>query len=556
MILVLLPLVLLAALPQTPEGQGGQGSYDNLYTWNNSYHSQYGQAFSDAGDVNGDGFDDLIVGASSYDDVGMNKIDIGQAFVYSGLDGTVLYQWEGTVDGEKFGHAAAGAGDLNADGFADFIVGAIGAGPGGRHKSGAVTAFSGVDGSILHQWTGFSGADAMGQSVAAAGDVNGDGYDDVIVGATRTDLGSLWDVGSAYVFSGLDGSLIYQWNGEGSTDLFGHSVSSAGDVNADGVADLIVGAYLANPGGKNNAGSAYVYSGADGSLLYQFVGESASHEFGSSVSSAGDVNGDGFDDLLVGAQDATAPGVPSFAGAAYVFSGADGTLLHRWFGDDLIGYFGCSVSDVGDMNSDGFADVMIGAYGAGRTFAGSAYIYSGKTGGLLYEWLGTFDSYLGICVSSAGDVNNDGSPDIIIGSTRAAFVFTFNPILRSSASTISASAGGTLQLDLDFPATASNLGYKVLASTSGMGPIDYGVGIPLGFDALFVATFSGNYPVPTTNAHGTLDADGDATASFTMPTGMPSSLIGNTFHLAAIASLPGLQIPAFSSMGVAITITP
>ena len=145
----------------------------------------------------------------------------------------------------------------------------------------------------LHQWDGQGFIDRLGSSVSNAGDVNGDGFADVIAGAYGADPGGLADAGSAYVYSGADGSLLYQWDGGAAVDLFGLSVSGAGDINGDGFADLIVGAFAADPGGLASAGSAYAYSGVDGSLLYQWDGGAGLDFFGTSVSDAGDVNGDG-----------------------------------------------------------------------------------------------------------------------------------------------------------------------------------------------------------------------------------------------------------------------
>ena len=175
------------------------------------------------------------------------------------------------------------AGDVNGDGKSDFIVGAPYADPGGRADAGSAYVYSGADGSILYQRDGGAAYDNFGLSVSTAGDVNGDGKDDFIVGAHQADPGGRDRAGSAYVYSGADGSLLYQRNGGAAYDNFGLSVSTAGDANGDGKDDFIVGAILANPGGKGDAGSAYVYSGADGALLDQRDGEAANDQFGYSV---------------------------------------------------------------------------------------------------------------------------------------------------------------------------------------------------------------------------------------------------------------------------------
>ena len=215
------------------------------------------------------------------------------------VDGSVLYDFDGDSEGDRFGQSVSGAGDVNGDGFDDLIVGALWDDNNGSN-SGSARVFSGVDGTVLYNFDGDSEDDRFGGSVSGAGDVNGDGFADLIVGASFDDNNGI-DSGSARVFSGADGSVLYTFNGDSTNDYLGGSVSSAGDVNGDGFADLIVGAIGIRNNGFNS-GSARVFSGADGSILYSFDGDSVDDVFGTSVSSAGDVNGDGIADLIVGAQ--------------------------------------------------------------------------------------------------------------------------------------------------------------------------------------------------------------------------------------------------------------
>ncbi|MBD3297258.1 MAG: hypothetical protein GF341_01270 [candidate division Zixibacteria bacterium] len=185
------------------------------------------------------------------------------------------------------------------------------------------------------QFDGAAAGDRLGYSVSGAGDVDNDGFDDVIVGAHSADPGGLISAGSAYVYSGQTGALLWQFDGAAANDELGRSVSGAGDVDNDGFDDLIVGAYAADPGGLTNAGSAYVYSGQTGALLWQFDGAAAYDYLGVSVSGAGDVDNDGFDDVIVGASLAN-PGGNSQAGSAYVYR----TDAPTWYADadgDLYG---------------------------------------------------------------------------------------------------------------------------------------------------------------------------------------------------------------------------
>ena len=213
--------------------------------------------------------------------------------------------------------------------------------------------------------TGEGAGDNFGYSVSGAGDVNGDGYADVIVGAYLNDAAGS-NVGRAYVYyggPGADAVADLTLTGEAAGDLFGYSVSGAGDVNGDGYADVIVGAY-SDDGGGLDAGRAYVYfggPGADAVADLTLTGAAAGDWFGWSVSGAGDVNGDGYADVIVGGHLDDAGGMD--AGRAYVYFGgpgadavADLTLTGAAAGDQ----FGISVAGAGDVNGDGYADVIVG----------------------------------------------------------------------------------------------------------------------------------------------------------------------------------------------------
>ena len=377
----------------------GEASSDNL-----------GYSVSGAGDVNNDGYADLIVGAHWNDAGGTNA---GRAYVYSGQTGALLYTFTGAATDDLFGCSVSGAGDVNNDGYADVIVGARYNDAGGS-DAGRAYVYSGQTGAPLYTFTGAAGADLFGGSVSGAGDVNKDGYADLIVGAYFNDAGGS-DAGRAYVYSGRTGALLRTFTGAAAGDLFGGSVSGAGDVNDDGYADLIVGARH-NDAGSSDAGRAYVYSGQSGALLNTFTGAAAGDEFGCSVSGAGDVNKDGYADLIVGAYYNDAGGTN--AGRANVYSGQTGALLHTFTGEAADNWFGFSVSGAGDVNNDGCADLIVGAWynDAGGVDAGRAYVYSGQSGALLYTFTGeAAEDYFGYSVSGAGDINNDGYADLIIG---------------------------------------------------------------------------------------------------------------------------------------------
>ena len=281
----------------------------------------------------------------------------------SSLDGTNGFRIDGGGFGGRSGWSVASAGDVNGDGFDDVIVGARNAiapysyNPGngisyvvfGKASGfGDTLELSSLDSANGFQINGEAAYDHSGFSVSSAGDVNGDGFDDVIVGAHGADpnggsgasyvvFGKASGFGATLELSSLDGNNGFKINGEAADDHSGFSVASAGDVNGDGFADLIVGAYSADPNGSNSGASYVVFgkasgfaatlelSSLDGNNGFQINGEAASDFSGFSVASAGDVNGDGFDDLIVGAY-----GVRPFRRIPMSCSARYWALARRW----------------------------------------------------------------------------------------------------------------------------------------------------------------------------------------------------------------------------------
>jgi hypothetical protein len=390
------------------------GAQTVLYTFDGGAAGDlFGRRVSDAGDVNKDGVPDVVVGIQG---ASANGPSSGGAQVFSGLDGSVLYTFDGESAGDLAGFGVTGAGDVNNDGYADIILGAFGDDNNGSN-SGSARVYSGFDGSELYLFNGAAAGDNFGGAVSGLGDVNGDGFDDLLVGAAFTDVNGA-ESGSAYVFSGLDGSTLYTLHGNSAGDLFGVWVLGAGDVNADGVPDFIVGAPNDEPNGTRS-GSASVYSGADGTVLYLFNGQAANLRFGRAVAGAGDANADGYADLIVGAPDDSTRTTP---GTAQVFSGRDGSVLLEFTGQTVGDVFGLAVSSAGDVNADGFADVVIGALreDANGIDSGAVYVYSGRDGRLLFKLVGAGpDDLLGGSVSGAGDIDGDGFAEVIAGAHQA-----------------------------------------------------------------------------------------------------------------------------------------
>ncbi len=257
---------------------------------------RFGYAVSGlGGDASGDGHPDYIVGAPRYNG------GAGTWFIEHGpADGCFDDFWTGGSPGDNLGFSVSGTGDINGNGKPDFIVGAPLADTVGRVNAGAVYVRSDYNYSVIFQRYGGAAADQFGYSVSGGGDINGDGKPDFIVGAPYADTIGRTNAGAVYVYSGLNGSTTVRIYGGAASDLFGFSVAIPGDVNGDGRADFIVGAKDADSGTHPNAGCSYVYSGLDFSLLSQKCGTGDYDQLGYSVSGAGDVNADGKADIIVG----------------------------------------------------------------------------------------------------------------------------------------------------------------------------------------------------------------------------------------------------------------
>jgi hypothetical protein len=403
-------------------------------TTNNSF----GYSVSEAGDVNGDGFADVYVGAWGF------STSKGRAYLYYGganMNNAVDIFMTGEESLNYFGYSVSGGGDVNGDGFADMISGAFGYNSNTGRAYVYTNTMTGEDIPDLTM-TGVATGQYFGESVSSAGDVNGDGYDDVIVGAPPYQNLT----GRAYIFFGgeiLNNVADVTLTGTSTNQYFGESVSSAGDVNGDGYEDVIVGEpeYFNSP----SPGKAYIFFGGvtmNNIVDVTLTGEAVNDYFGRSVSSAGDVNGDGLDDVITGAR-----GPGSGRGKAYIFYGGinmNNTPDVIMIGEAIDNYFGTSVSSAGDLNGDGFSDVIIGADYASLT--GKAYIFFGGAAmnniadvTLTGE---AVNNFFGHSVSSAGDVNGDGFDDVIVGAyqyssnTGRAYIYFGGAVMNNSADVI------------------------------------------------------------------------------------------------------------------------
>jgi hypothetical protein len=401
----------------------------------NQVWAAYGYAVSSAGDVNGDGYGDLIVGAFNYDGVGI--VDEGKVFLYlgspSGLSTTPVWTAEGHQERCEFGVSVASAGDVNGDGYDDIVVGA----PFFRNhydSEGRVYLWlgsaTGIPGSVPWILDGGQAGALLGSCVAGAGDVNGDGYGDVILGASLYN-GNWRNGGAAYVFlgspAGLSGAPIWTMLGDQDQCSLGRAVASAGDVNGDGYADILVGADRYN-NGFTDGGRAYLYLGSSTgpgrTPVWITDGNQDGAGYASVLAPAGDVNGDGFADILIGAPGFDDP--EGDEGTASLFLGSNQRMstTPAWVGENNSpgAWYGYSLGSAGDVNGDGFADVIIGIplNTAQLGWEGRAEVYLGSAAGLASDamWFEDGHQYhatYGGAVAGAGDVNGDGKSDVVVG---------------------------------------------------------------------------------------------------------------------------------------------
>jgi hypothetical protein len=319
-----------------------------------------------AGDLDCDGQDDVLVGAPGACPAG--KRDGGSAYLYSGRNAEVLYSFFGSEPGEELGSAVAPAGDMDEDGAPDVAVGS----PGASHGTGLVRVHSGADASIVYTFHGDAPLDRFGSALAGAGDVDGDGVVDLVVGAHQP--GGRWP-GYARVLSGADASILYTFGGEEPGDGFGIALALAGDLDGDGCAEVLVGAPFSDEQGSM-AGSARLFSGRLGEPLEALLGDRPGDCFGIAVAAVGDVDGDGVADLAVGAHQPRSPA----PGYLRVFSGATRAELATLCGAAPGHQFGVSAAGLGDVDGDGRSEIVVGAWADGTkgVWTGSVAVFSSR----------------------------------------------------------------------------------------------------------------------------------------------------------------------------------
>lgn len=491
--------------PEDSRSVADLSNEEGFFLYETGFNKEFGEVVSNAGDVNGDGLDDIIMGAPKANPKATERdsrsepgYHAGEGYVVFGraggfndsldvsnLNGTNGFTIVGVAD--KFsrielGTSVSAAGDVNGDGIDDVIIGA----PYAEVRSNGETTYNGGEGYVIFGRAGGLGdtvdvttldgsngfalqgsdrAGVVGFAVSEAGDLNNDGIDDLVVGSSG-DAHVVFGNSSGFEptisvndLVGTNGFTVI--NASTTRDLLGVALGSAGDVNNDGIDDLLVGAPGADFNNEEDIGITYVIFGRsdgfsdtldiatlNGTNGFAIRGTSTLNSTGFSVSGAGDVNSDGIDDIVVGAPGAM-PNGRLEAGETYVVFGRDGDFdatieLSALNGSNgftiwgsgvgtTTGFAGRSVSAAGDVNGDGISDLVVGSPLVAPNFmekAGESYVILGRTEGFdtvldlaatnrdkVIRFVGRAKDKVGISVAGGGDINGDGLSDIIVGAS-------------------------------------------------------------------------------------------------------------------------------------------
>lgn len=397
----------------------------------NQADAQLGTSLASAGDLNGDSFSDIIIGAPHYDKVysnqGLVKIHLGSPY---GINPNTSITLVGQQTGEEFGRTVACAGDVQGDGFADIMIAGRMQGK-NLLNEGVVTLFSGIPAGINKKPASVfkSGQPNafLGQSLSSAGDVDGDGFSDIIIGAHLYDHAQNNEGAIMIWHGGASGPNSATALNTGQPEsAFGYSVSGAGDIDGDGYDDVVVGApHYDN--GQSEEGVAFLFKGTPDGISKipsnMLEADQADAGFGTAVSAAGDIDGNGYGDLIIGAMHYD--NGEDEEGAAFVYlgspAGLNPTPIHLE-SNKTGAWFGCAVAHAGDLNDDGFSEIVIGAmnYSNGQSEEGALYLFPGSLNGPNPAGLRIIesdleDARLGNAVAPAGDLNGDGADDIVAG---------------------------------------------------------------------------------------------------------------------------------------------
>jgi len=551
------PIILCGTLVSSLSAQmvGGDWGEWRLYEESIPAGSYFGNDLCGQVDVNLDGIPDQVIGAPTDDPGGM--ADAGSVFVYSGSDGALLHHFTGPRPSAVLGWSVA-ATDLDGDGYADILAGGI-EGIGSAYP-GTVYAWSGATGQLLYEIS-LPNATNYGEALAIVIDRDQDQIDDILIGCSDTTVNGMSYAGIVELRSGTDGSLLHRWFGSNSFDNFGAAVTELGDLNGDGVGEFAFGI----PGWDLifREGAVKVVDGATYQDLTSFtiLHYGSDQQLGMAIANPGDVNNDGVGDLLVGA---TASG-SGYQGRAYIIDGASHLqlIMHEVIGRGSNDFFGESLCGAGDVNQDGFEDFLVGAgdVSSGGNGRGYVELYSGRDASLMKSWDGAADlDHMGR-VALAGDINGDGDQEIMMGAWLQSggpgyvSVVGLDGFLSMDDRSLSISSGTPIALEVDFPTTEAGLSFSFLLSYTGAGSsLVGGIEVPLASDNLFRAMLRGWYPPILTDTRGVLDSQGNAIADLQAVPALVS-MLGRSLYLCVISFNAATMTASRSSVSRSFEVT-
>jgi hypothetical protein len=490
------------------------------------------QSVGACGDVNGDGFQDFLVGHIGDDSVATNA---GVVRLHSGRDAEVLFEVFGAKLHEQMGYAVDGAGDVDADGFPDFMGGA------GKTLGNVARVWSGADGSLLRQVSG-APYDFFGNDVCGLGDADLDGFDDFAAAAPQ-DESSHPGKGYVRAYSGASGALLQQWVGDCLYSEFGTAIDGPGDVNGDGFPELTV-----YQSGWSCPQSVRVFTPL-GALLHTLPADGTILMYHYAVAGAADMDGDGLREILVGN-----PGDPTCTGASpgnmRAYSGLSGALLLDIDGEPGCTSLGNAVDGAGDVNGDGFEDVAAAVVQEDRVD-----VYSSLDESLLLTFESTDPNYA-YGMAGLGDLNGDGWPEIgVVASAAGAWI-------QSTCPGVVVSYGGGCEGSNDFTPKLAVTGCPnpggtlVVHATQGFGgqPAFLAVGsgqgyVPLGGGCALIAT-----PLLFVAPLGLLSDFGPGLGERDVPILIPPSAQGATFTFQVANADPFVPMGFAVSNGVRIDV--
>ncbi|MBI1382091.1 MAG: hypothetical protein GC161_13520 [Planctomycetaceae bacterium] len=522
-----------------PGPDGGAPAFANLANRGALLFSQRGASGSQffgervllVPDLDGDGSAELAVASPT--------LGTGRVRVLSGRTGALLWETLGIDAGERFGRGIAPHGDHDDDGVPDLLVGA----PQTANSRGRVDVLSGADGTRLISHSGpvqTVAFEDFGSALAHVGDVDSDGVPDFAVGSPLADDNGT-NSGALRILSGANGAILAERFGSGISAQLGVAMATLGDTNGDGTLDLIVGEWGDDEIGPS-AGAAEIVSGSNGATLHRFLADAPQDHFGFSVGAAGDVDADGVPDAIVGGWENGQ--VAFWAGMARVFSGADGSVIHTFFGTAAEDKFGGAVAGAGDVDGDGHADLLVGALQELGSL-GAVHLLSGATGALLARHTGfVANGQLGVWVSGGLDLDGDGAPDYAAGAwleggdngaflSGAAYAWSRRTVrLVPERARLSLGAGGTSGLCFDAGPDRAGEPYMLIG----------GVQAP-GQPAPPMAPWPGGLIDPNqvtlaATAGGLLDGNGRACVQVVLPPATPALVGSQLLRLGMVGFAP------------------